>query len=418
MGLNILAWAKAKKYTDNAVSQTAGLHREIVNSLPITGDEKVIYMVPVTGSGDDNYNEYMWINGAYELIGNTRVDLTDYYNKTQVDAALSAKANTADTYTKTEVDTALSGKANTSDIPTTLAGLSDDATHRLVTDTEKTSWDGKASAATSLAGYGITDAYTKNEVDTALGNCIVAQNNAGFHNSIYRGKSLGSSVTAAQQTAIHNGTFEDLFIGDYWTINNVNYRIAAFDYWLGCGTNACTSHHVLLVPDGALYTAKMNTSSSTEGGYAGSAMRGGVTVPLVAAGNLSNAKTTIKSAFGASAILTHYEYLTNAVSSGYPSHIEWYLSDVELMSEPMVYGSYVFTPGSTGSVTPTRDTVSIKQLPLFRLNPSAIVDVSISWWLRDVVTAKNFAMVSITGAASNTYATSNMGVRPCFAITY
>lgn len=122
MGLNILAWAKAKKYTDNAVSQSAGLHREIVNSLPITGDEHVIYMVPVTGSGDDNYNEYMWINGAYELIGNTRVDLTDYYNKTQVDTALSGKANAAtslagygitDAYTKTEVDTALSGKSGT-----------------------------------------------------------------------------------------------------------------------------------------------------------------------------------------------------------------------------------------------------------------------------------------------------------------
>ena len=119
MGLNILAWVKAKKYTDNAVSQTAGLHREIVQTLPLTGDEHVIYMVPVTGSGDDNYNEYMWINGAYELIGNTRVDLTDYYNKTQVDAALSGKANTAttlagygitDAYTKSQVDTALSGK--------------------------------------------------------------------------------------------------------------------------------------------------------------------------------------------------------------------------------------------------------------------------------------------------------------------
>lgn len=90
MGLNILAWAKAKKYTDNAVSQTSGLHREIVNSLPATGDEHAIYMVPKTGSGNDNYDEYMWINGAYEYIGSTAVDLTDYYNKTQVDAALSS----------------------------------------------------------------------------------------------------------------------------------------------------------------------------------------------------------------------------------------------------------------------------------------------------------------------------------------
>ena len=88
MGLNILAWAKAKKYTDNAVSQTSGLHREIVNSLPATGDEHVIYMVPKTGSGNDNYDEYMWINSAYEYIGSTAVDLTDYYNKTQVDAMI------------------------------------------------------------------------------------------------------------------------------------------------------------------------------------------------------------------------------------------------------------------------------------------------------------------------------------------
>ena len=129
MGLNILAWVKAKKYTDNAVSQSAALHREIVTSLPITGDEHVIYMVPVTGSGDDNYNEYMWINNAWELIGNTRVDLTDYYNKTQV-------------------DTALSGKANTSDIPTALSDLTADSTHRLVTDTEKSSWSGKADQTT------------------------------------------------------------------------------------------------------------------------------------------------------------------------------------------------------------------------------------------------------------------------------
>lgn len=177
MGLNILAWVKAKKYTDNAVSQSAALHREIVTSLPITGDEHVIYMVPVTGSGDDNYNEYMWINGTYELIGNTRVDLTDYYNKTQVDAALSGKANAAtsiagygitDAYTKTEVDTALSGKASTSAIPTALSQLTDDNTHRVVTDTEKSTWNGKANSATTLAGYGITNAYTKSDMNSFL----------------------------------------------------------------------------------------------------------------------------------------------------------------------------------------------------------------------------------------------------------
>ena len=52
-------------------------------------------------------------------------------------------------------------------------------------------------------------------------------NNAGAHNAIYRGKSLGSTVTTAQYAAIKAGTFDDLYIGDYWTIGGVNYRIAA-----------------------------------------------------------------------------------------------------------------------------------------------------------------------------------------------
>lgn len=38
-----------------------------------------------------------------------------------------------------------------------------------------------------------------------------------MHRNIYRGKNLGSSVTSAQKTAINNGSFDDLFIGDYWT---------------------------------------------------------------------------------------------------------------------------------------------------------------------------------------------------------
>lgn len=92
--MDIETYALAKKYTDKKTSQSASLHREIVQSLPLTGDETVIYMVPITGSGDDNYDEYMWINNAYEIIGHTKVDLTDYYNKTQVDTALSGKQDT------------------------------------------------------------------------------------------------------------------------------------------------------------------------------------------------------------------------------------------------------------------------------------------------------------------------------------
>ena len=54
-------------------------------------------------------------------------------------------------------------------------------------------------------------------------------NNAGAHNAIYRGKNLGTSVTTAQYNAIKAGTFDDLYIGDYWVINGKTWRIAAFD---------------------------------------------------------------------------------------------------------------------------------------------------------------------------------------------
>ena len=79
--------------------------------------------------------------------------------------------------------------------------------------------------------------------------------NAGFHNSIFRGQNLGTSVTTQQQNEISAGTFDNLFIGDYWRINNINWRIAAFDYFLHKGNAECTTHHILLVPDSSLGTA-------------------------------------------------------------------------------------------------------------------------------------------------------------------
>lgn len=78
----------------------------------------------------------------------------------------------------------------------------------------------------------------------------------------YRGKNLGTSVTAEQYAAIEAGTFEDLYIGDYWVINDVNWRIAAFDYYLTTGDTACTTHHVTIVPDTNLDTQQMNSSST------------------------------------------------------------------------------------------------------------------------------------------------------------
>jgi len=51
-------------------------------------DEDTIYMVPKTGSTGDVYNEYLYVNNTWELIGSTEVDLTNYATKSYVDGAV------------------------------------------------------------------------------------------------------------------------------------------------------------------------------------------------------------------------------------------------------------------------------------------------------------------------------------------
>lgn len=236
---------------------------------------------------------------------------------------------------------------------------------------------------------------------------VLNANNAGAHNAIYRGKALGSTVTDTQYAAIKAGTFENLYIGDYWTIDGVNYRIAAFDYYLNSGDIRCISHHVVIVPDTCLYDAKMNTSNITTGGYVGSEMY---------TANLTNAKITIKNAFSGH-LLKHRIYLTNAVANGRASGGAWCDSEVDLMCEQMVYGNGIFSPVSDGSNVPANYRVEKSQLPLFQHEPSRICNRE-AWWLRDVITASDFARVYAYGDAAYYYvAPYALGVRPAFCIS-
>ena len=241
-------------------------------------------------------------------------------------------------------------------------------------------------------------------------------NNAGAHNAIYRGKSLGSTVTTAQYAAIKAGTFDDLYIGDYWTIGGVNYRIAAFDYYLNSGDTNCTTHHVVIVPDTCLYNAQMHNTSS--GGYEGGAANtttGGYVGSDMYKSNLEQAKTTIKSAFSGH-VLKHRIYLTNAVANGRASGGTWCDSEVDLMCEQMVYGSGIFSPVSDGSNVPANYRVEKSQLPLFQHEPSRICNRN-NWWLRDVITASYFANVTSNGLATFYNASLSIGVRPAFCIS-
>lgn len=231
-----------------------------------------------------------------------------------------------------------------------------------------------------------------------------------MHRMVYRGKQIGTALTSEQRTAIQAGTFDDLWLGDYWFISGVNYRIADFNYWYGKGDQSLTTPHVVVVPDTNLGTGKMNSTSTTTGGYTGSEMY---------TSGLEAAKTTITNAFGEN-VLTHREYLINEVTSGYPSAGSWTDSKVDLMSEQMVFGSNVFTPASSGTVTPKLYSNSPVQLALFQLCPqfinAAISTQRVGYWLRDVVSAERFARVTDYGPVLDTAASLEYGIRPAFAV--
>lgn len=230
--------------------------------------------------------------------------------------------------------------------------------------------------------------------------------NSGAHNAIYRGKYLGSSVTETQWDAISAGTFDDLYVGDYWTIGGVNWRIAAFDYYYNCGDTNFTKHHAVIVPDTALYTHAMNDTNITTGAYVGSKMY---------TEGLEQAKTTISNAFGSSHVLSHRIYLSNATSNGKASAGAWADSTVDLMCEHMVYGSGIFSPVSDGSTVPNNYRVEKSQLPLFAHNPR-MIGIRSTWWLRDVITSASFAGVTYSGGAFFIGASGADGVRPAFCI--
>ena len=119
-----------------------------VSDLPETAENGDTYIV-LTGTG--NNNEFMWINNGWEELG-PLVDLTGYYTKQEVDNAIAGATATIVLNYEAADATILQNAKDYTDLqisnlpatPTALSQLTDDATHRTVTDTEKTTWNNKS----------------------------------------------------------------------------------------------------------------------------------------------------------------------------------------------------------------------------------------------------------------------------------
>lgn len=254
-------------------------------------------------------------------------------------------------------------------------------------------------------------------------------NNAGAHNSVFRGKDLTTIYTIDEIcNRISAGTFDDLFVGDYFDITIttdeggvevVRCVIAGFDTYFNNGDTPLNVHHAVIVTKNCLNTTHgMNPTNTTEGGFLGSAMWTEV-LPIY--------NTAFGNVFG-SHLISHRTLLTNTVNAtgnsnagagftGCSRNWAWTDTQLSLLSEIQVYGSNVFSSSfyDTGC-----DNL---QLPLFALDPTAKVcgkggtGTGGQWyWLRNVASATYFAGVSGNGTSDSDGASASDGVRPLFLI--
>lgn len=274
--------------------------------------------------------------------------------------------------------------------------------------------DGKLAGKLDLAGGTMTGPLILMGGLTALG-CAT---NAGSHNSNYRGKNITSKFSDGTLfTNIADGTFDDLFVGDYFvdTCNGVttNWRLSGFDVYYNCGDVALTRHHAAVIPDDILLTEKMNSSNTTSGGYIGSKMYK-ETIP--------NLETKIRDMIGADHLIKYRVSLTNSVASsalssagsglmGSVNGTAWVDITVRLCNEVEVCGNMEWSSSA-------RDAgIMCVQLPLFALNPSLRMEKSSNlWWLSSVSTNEGFCRISNTGDSGFSISSSARGVRPVFLI--
>jgi hypothetical protein len=223
------------------------------------------------------------VSGHTTSITNINTDLAkkansaDVYTKTAADTLLDAKANKADVYTSTYIDTELAKKANSADLKalakkdkvsksdldsslsseldakattaamnTALAKKADQSTVENLEDSLTTEIGKKATKATTIAGYGITDAYTKTEVDGMVAGT--------FH---FRG-----------EKSAYNQLPTNAKEGDVWQVGDREYAWDG-DSWVELGFNIDLSAYAKSADVAATYAtiATVNTKANSADVY-------------------------------------------------------------------------------------------------------------------------------------------------------
>ena len=196
--------------TGNTISavQSAGFAVLIVNELPETGNQNTIYFLSnPTGTFPNIYNEYMYINNNWELIGNTAIDLSNYYTKTEIGTIVNS------------IETEISSKQST-----LIAGNNITINGNTISATDTTYSDATQTTA------GLMSSTDKIKLD-GLNNYVLPTANSSVLGGIKIGNNLtidSNGVVSATDTTYSAGT----------NITIVNNRITAEGYTYNPATGA------------------------------------------------------------------------------------------------------------------------------------------------------------------------------------
>ena len=217
-----------------------------------------------------------------------------------------------------------------------------------------------------------------------------------MHNQIFRGKNLGSIYTPTQKDAVLTGSFKDLWVGDYWLIGGVTYRIADFNYFMGTGEPSVTANHIVVVPDQNMGAPTPYHNAAESPGYFNASIRS----------TLSSRASSIITAFSDASLLT----IPHNLMSGPGSEYTKISSKFELMTLEHIYGS-------TSRITQNAPQPT-NQFSLFRVAPRYIVSSSqTNYYVQNMTTTNRPLYVHKEGSVfSNSTASKPEGIRPFFAL--
>ena len=113
VNVDLTAYAKSADVTKEIASAVSGVTQidySVVETLPSTGKKGIIYLVANSDSGNNIYDEYIYINSKFEKLGSREMDLSSYAKKTDIPTKVSSLTNDSGYQTAAQVTSAINAK--------------------------------------------------------------------------------------------------------------------------------------------------------------------------------------------------------------------------------------------------------------------------------------------------------------------